>query len=80
MHAANSFHEKAGECQSFSFLFFISSFSKLFPIESYPVPRDCDRARIRAFRYRYLYEFAALVECETRARREPARVVEWLPG
>jgi hypothetical protein len=33
---ANSFHEKAGECQAFSFIFsfffFISSFSKLFKL------------------------------------------------
>ena len=46
---------------------------------SNPVPRDCDRARIHAFRAQYGYEFAALIECETRAGREPAAgVVEWL--
>lgn len=46
---------------------------------SNPVPRDCDRARIHAFRAQYGYEFAALIECETRTGREPAAsVVEWL--
>jgi hypothetical protein len=33
--AANSFHEKAGECQAFSFIFsflLLVSFSKLFPL------------------------------------------------
>jgi hypothetical protein len=34
---------------------------------SHPVPRDCDRARIRAFGDQYHYEFAALIECETLA-------------
>jgi hypothetical protein len=46
---------------------------------SNPVPRDCDRARIHAFRDRYGYQFAALLECETRHSRGPAaRVAEWL--
>jgi hypothetical protein len=46
---------------------------------SNPVPRDCDRARIHAFRAQYHYEFAALIECETRAGRDPAvGVVDWL--
>ena len=46
---------------------------------SNPAPRDCDRARIHAFRAQYEYEFAALIECETRAGHEPAAgVVEWL--
>jgi hypothetical protein len=44
-----------------------------------PAPRGCDRARIHAFRAQYGYEFAALIECETRAGREaPARITEWL--
>jgi len=46
---------------------------------SNPAPRDCDRARIHAFRAQYGYEFAALIECETRLGREPAAgVAEWL--
>ena len=46
---------------------------------SNPSPRDCDTARIRAFRAYPGYDFAALIECETRAGREPsARVAEWL--
>ena len=46
---------------------------------SNPAPRDCDRARIHAFRARFHYEFAALIECETRTGRDPAAgVVEWL--
>jgi len=46
---------------------------------SNPQPRDCDRARIHAFRHHLAYEFGALVECETRAAREPAAVVaEWM--
>ncbi len=46
---------------------------------SNPAPRDCDRARIHAFRAQYGYEFAALIECETRAGHEPAAgVAEWL--
>lgn len=46
---------------------------------SNPCPRDCDRARIHAFRAHLGYEFAALIECETRTGREPsARVAEWL--
>jgi hypothetical protein len=46
---------------------------------SNPVPRDCDRARIHAFLAQYKYEFAALIECETRPGRGPtAGVVEWL--
>jgi len=46
---------------------------------SNPAPRDCDRARIHAFRAQYGYEFAALIECETRPDREPAAgVLEWL--
>ncbi len=46
---------------------------------SNPAPRDCDRARIHAFRAQYGYEFAALIECETRPGRAPAAgVVEWL--
>jgi len=38
---------------------------------SNPVPRDCDRARIHAFLAQYKYEFAALIECETRPGRGP---------
>jgi hypothetical protein len=46
---------------------------------SNPCPRDCDHARIHAFRQHYGYEFAALIECETRAGRKPAaRITEWL--
>jgi hypothetical protein len=46
---------------------------------SNPVPRGCDRARIHAFRAVYGYEFAALIECETRDGRDPAvDIVEWL--
>jgi hypothetical protein len=46
---------------------------------SNPIPRNCDHARIHAFRRRYGYEFAALIECETRPGREPAAgVAEWL--
>jgi len=45
-----------------------------------PSPRHCDSRRIYAFREQYGYEFAALIECETRPRRGPAvRVAEWLP-
>ncbi|HKM89784.1 MAG TPA: hypothetical protein VJX29_04140 [Candidatus Acidoferrales bacterium] len=48
---------------------------------SNPSPRDCDRARVRAFREQLGYEFGALIECETRPSHEPgARVVEWLGG
>jgi hypothetical protein len=48
---------------------------------SNPCPRDCDRARIHAFRSYLGYEFAALIECETRIGRHPAAyVVEWLGG
>lgn len=44
-----------------------------------PVARDCDSARIRAFRDQYEYQFAALIECETLRGRTPnARVTEWL--
>jgi hypothetical protein len=44
-----------------------------------PAPRECDSARIHAFCEQYDYEFAALIECETRAGHEPAAgVVEWL--
>jgi hypothetical protein len=43
-------------------------------------PRDCDHARIHAFREQLAYGSAALVECETRNGREPtAMIVEWLP-
>jgi len=46
---------------------------------SNPVPHDCDRARIHTFRAQYGYEFAALIECETRAGCKPAvGVEEWL--
>jgi len=46
---------------------------------SNPEPRDCDHARIHAFMEHLGYEFGALIECETRARREPATTVaEWL--
>jgi hypothetical protein len=46
---------------------------------SNPFSRDCDRARIHAFREHLHYEFGALIECEARAGRPPAaRVVEWL--
>jgi hypothetical protein len=48
---------------------------------SNPAPRNCDRARIQAFRTHYGYEFAALIECETRPRRQPAALVtHWLEG
>jgi hypothetical protein len=47
---------------------------------SNPVPRRCDSRRIHAFCEQFGYEFAALIECETRRHREPAvRVTEWLP-
>ncbi len=39
---------------------------------SNPAPRDCDRARIRAFCRQYEYEFGALIECETRRGRDAA--------
>lgn len=46
---------------------------------SNPEPRACDRARIHGFRDHLAYEFGVLIECETRAGREPAAVVaEWL--
>ena len=44
-----------------------------------PVPRHCDSARIHAFCAQYGYEFAALIECETRRGRTPrVRVAEWV--
>lgn len=44
-----------------------------------PCPHDCDHAPIHAFRDQYEYEFAALIECETRPGHAPAaRVEEWL--
>lgn len=44
-----------------------------------PVARDCDLARIHAFRKQYEYQFAGLIECETRRGRAPsARITEWL--
>jgi hypothetical protein len=47
---------------------------------SNPEPRHCDSKRIHAFCEQFGYEFAALIECETRAHRAPAvRVTEWLP-
>lgn len=46
---------------------------------SNPCPRDCDRARVYAFREVFRYEFGALIECETRPGRDPVvRVAEWL--
>jgi hypothetical protein len=42
-------------------------------------PRDCDHMRIHAFREQLGYTAAALVECETRPRRQPAAtIVEWI--
>jgi hypothetical protein len=46
---------------------------------SNPDAFDCDRQRIRAFKSQIGYRYGALVECETRAGREPAiRVSEWI--
>jgi hypothetical protein len=43
-------------------------------------PRHCDSRRIHALCEQFGYEFAALIECETRPHRVPAvRVMEWLP-
>lgn len=48
---------------------------------SNPVPRERDLARILAFRACYGYEFAALIECETRGGRKPAAdISRWLGG
>jgi len=44
-----------------------------------PEGQNCDGQRLRAFREELDYEFAALIECETRSFHEKAiRVVDWL--
>lgn len=42
--------------------------------------RECDHARIHAFRDQLAYGCSALIECETRKGRAPAAIItEWLP-
>lgn len=46
---------------------------------SNPDGLECDRQRLHAFRSQLGYTYGALVECETRKRREPSiRIAEWV--